>query len=155
MLSVNSRLLAIVAFAGTMFVPAFAQQVQPVPVTLWVADQSGAGVPGAQVKLVPSPSDLPAESHSDSDGILAVELRPGSYRVSVNSNGFLPLTKQIEVESAKAQAFQFALNVPNVRTDYFAGSPLVIGTEVSGGNHRILPSTQRSYQQSWEFGYDR
>jgi hypothetical protein len=88
-----------------------AQEKAPVPVTIKIVDQSGAAIPGAAIKLDPSPADLPAESHADGNGVLAIGLSRGSYRVSVDSSGFFSLTKEIEVRDSKAQIFQLSLRV--------------------------------------------
>jgi hypothetical protein len=88
-----------------------AQEKAPVPVTFKVTDETLAPIPDAQVKIVPSPVHFPAEQHTDSAGVLAMELSPGNYRVSADSSGFFSLTKEIEVRDSKAQIFQLSLRV--------------------------------------------
>jgi hypothetical protein len=87
------------------------QQATRIPATLQVTDQSGSDIPHAQIKLVPPPGSFSEKLETEGDGKLTVNLKPGSYDVSVNFPGFFLLTKQIVVQDSKAQIFQLALNV--------------------------------------------
>ncbi len=106
MLSVNSRLLAIVALATTTFVPAFAQQTPPVPVTLQIADVTGAVVPYAQVRMIPSPAPTSEPMEADSEGKLKLSLKPGEYCASITSEGFVPLEQHFNVQEPTTIPFK-------------------------------------------------
>jgi hypothetical protein len=98
-----------------------AQESAPVPITFWVTDQSGAAIPHAQMKLIIMPANVPSELETNDNGKLSLSLESGFYRVSVNSLGFSPFTKQIEVRDTKAQIFQLTLDVSR------GGGPVVMG----------------------------
>ena len=75
-----------------------AQTESAAPVTIVVTDPSGAVIPHAQIKLFPEPgaSDL----ETGDDGRLTLDLRPGSYELSVASPHFLMQRQVFQVPSS-------------------------------------------------------
>ena len=111
--SARSRIAGALALAVVIVPIGFAQLAAPSIATIQVVDGSGAVIPNARVALMPPVPNFPAALRADQNGSFTAELKPGSYRVSVASYGFLPLTKQIQVTSANAQTFPFVLSVNN------------------------------------------
>src|SRR5271166_1562889 len=79
------------------------QQETTVPVTIHVSDPTGAGVPHAQVRLVPGPDKAPAKLETDEHGQFVVELKAGGYALSVSVQGFKNWAERIYVGKAEGQ----------------------------------------------------
>jgi hypothetical protein len=77
-----------------------AQQSSTVRVVIAVNDPSGAGVPKAAIRIVPVPDAAPT-METDSDGKLALDLKPGSYALFVRAQGFRGVDEPVEVREAK------------------------------------------------------
>jgi hypothetical protein len=86
-----------------------------------VSDTTGAPIPGAQIGIENLQTDISGKLHLD--------LNPGEYGVTVDSQGFFRLIKKIDVQASKEQAFRLALQVgscsPCVTVQQMMGNPLV------------------------------
>ena len=102
-------------------------------VTGTVADASGAGVPGAQVRLIHPGTGLQRSSAADQDGNFRfLVLPPGAYTIDVSHAGFKAFRREgIIVEADRSLA------VP-VRLDVGAVTEVV---EVQGGTPLLEPNT--------------
>jgi len=69
--------------------------------TISVKDSSGAGIPHAAVRLVPS-ADLPGKLETDELGRLALDLKPGTYALFIAAQGFTGFSQRIDVTSPSA-----------------------------------------------------
>jgi hypothetical protein len=79
------------------------QQGTTTPITVRVTDVSGAVVPHAQLQFVPAPDPAPAKFETDDHGERGIELRAGSYTLSVSARGFKTYTRHIDVKIAGGQ----------------------------------------------------
>lgn len=86
-----------------------AQQSTSVPVTLQVTDVSGAGVPYAQIQMIPSPAPTSEAMETDNQGQLILNLKPGGYCVSVYSEGFFNLQEHFDVQAARTVPLQLKI----------------------------------------------
>jgi len=93
-------LLSVVVFAGVALP---AQQTPTTPVTIRVTDPSGAGIPHAQIRLVPSPENAPATLETDDHGGLSISLKAGCYALSVSEQGFTTNIRPIDVRIPEGQ----------------------------------------------------
>lgn len=78
---------------------ASAQQSETVPVVISVSDVSGAEIPGAYVRIIPAPGST-AATNVDSNGHLALKMKPGSYALFVRSQAFRPIATHFDVRNA-------------------------------------------------------
>jgi hypothetical protein len=97
---ITRRSLPILCVAWFALGAAFAQQTSTVPVTIVVTDPSGAGVPTANVRVVPAP-DPSFKLQTDSKGRLALNLKPGGYALFVSLLGFRKVVTHFDVHDAK------------------------------------------------------
>jgi len=87
------------------------QQGATAPVTLSVTDQTGAGIPHLQVRVVPAPDPAP-KMETDEKGKLSLDLKPGGYALFAHSSGFKPLATHFDVRAAKdLQTIPFVLQL--------------------------------------------
>jgi len=87
------------------------QQGTTAPVTLSVTDQTGAGIPHLQIRVVPAPDPAP-KMETDEKGKLSLELKPGGYALFASLSGFKPLATHFEVRATKElQAIPFILQL--------------------------------------------
>src|SRR5271167_427720 len=87
------------------------QQGTTAPVTLSVTDQTGAGIPHLQIRVVPAPDPAP-KMETDEKGKLSLELKPGGYALYASLSGFKPLATHFEVRATKElQAIPFILQL--------------------------------------------
>ncbi len=89
--------LVLLAIAAIGTGPVWSQQAATRTVTIHVSDQKGARVTGAQVRCVPAPAAAPARIETDNQGNLSLDLKPGSYSVTVSAQGFKTAAKQVDV----------------------------------------------------------
>jgi hypothetical protein len=87
------------------------QQAAAAHVTIVVVDPIGARVAHAQIGIISAP--VPdAQTKTDDEGELALDLKPGGYALSVGSPGFKPFATRIDVPDAKqTQTFVVTLQV--------------------------------------------
>jgi hypothetical protein len=92
---------AIVFCAALFVLPALsAQQATTVPVAVTVVDESGARIPHAQIRVVPTPDPAP-KMETDDRGRLSLDLKPGGYGLFVQMLGFKKFATHVEVQTAK------------------------------------------------------
>ncbi len=96
-----------------------AQQTATTPVFIVVNDPSGAGIPGANIRVVPAPDPAP-KMETDSKGKLALNLKPGGYALFVRCQGFKSFETHFDVHETKD-----AQTVPVVLQIGASGSPMV------------------------------
>ena len=82
-----------------------------VVLTVEVRDESGAVIPGAQVKLTKRLEDQGVTAHTDSAGTISLHLEAGSYQLSVSMNGFKTTMRQLDVGNAVQQTAAVVLRV--------------------------------------------
>lgn len=88
-----------------------AQQAATAPVTLIVTDQTGAGIPHVEIRVVPAPDPAP-KMETDEKGKLALELKPGGYALFARLFGFKPLATHFDVLATKElQTISFVLEI--------------------------------------------
>ncbi len=74
------------------------------PVTIQVSDQSGAPIPHAQIRLVPTPDPAPANLETDEQGNLSLNLKAGTYALFVSEQGFKIWSESIYVAKSTGDA---------------------------------------------------
>lgn len=100
----NGRLSFGVLCAGLLaaFAVLAQQPAKTVSVTIGVVDPTGAGIPHARVRLVPSPENVREKPETDGKGRLSLDLKPGGYAVFVSAQGFRNVTQHIEIGGVQA-----------------------------------------------------
>jgi len=88
-------LLCAVAFLASALP---AQQGTTTNVTIRVTDQTGAVVPHAQIRFAPAPDPVPPNLETDDHGERGIDLRAGSYALSVSRLGFITYNRHIDVK---------------------------------------------------------
>lgn len=81
----------------------WAQQAPTRQVTIQVVDQTGAPVPHAQIRLVPAPNPARTKSETDENGNLSLDLKVGSYALSVSERGFKNWSESIYVPKPEGE----------------------------------------------------
>ena len=81
------------------------------PVTVRVADVTGAFVPKADVSVLANVSGAVITSKTDQAGEVHFVLQPGSYEVAIISPGFLKLTEGFEVRPSSDNRVSVTLQV--------------------------------------------
>ena len=110
------------------------QQGATAPVTLSVTDQTGAGIPHLQVRVVPAPDPAP-KMETDEKGKLALDLKPGGYALFARSSGFKPIATHFEVRPTKeSQTIPFVLQIAT-----YSG-PVVVMAAISKADLTLLAS---------------
>lgn len=106
--------LILVALASITLLTVWAQERPATHVAVVVTDQEGAVVAQAQVRFTVG-SNSAAEATTDKLGQLTVELRTGSYTLSISSPGFERYERDVEVVPAtEEQIFPAVLQVRNL-----------------------------------------
>jgi hypothetical protein len=90
-------LLTITTIPGTVF----AQQAATAPVSIRVTDPSGASIPHAAIRVVPSPDPAPTKMEADEAGQLSLNLSTGTYALFVEAPGFKAAATHIDVQGTK------------------------------------------------------
>ncbi len=102
--------LAYCVLLATLVASGGDQDPAPAHITIVVTDPSGARIPRAQVRLTQAPaSDLRMET--DDKGELDFDLKPGSYELSVNRQGFKEFTAHLDAQATKWQTLPAVLQV--------------------------------------------
>jgi hypothetical protein len=121
-----------------------AQTGATAPVIIKVSDQSGAGIAGARVRVVPAPDAAPAATETDKNGELPLNLKVGGHGIFVCAQGFKSFVEHIEVRSgAEAQVIPVELRV----ADMF--SPVVITEDDAAEQARELFLSALPYHADW------
>lgn len=102
------------------------QDVVP-SVAIKVTDPSGAPIPHARLELSPLPEPVRRTLETGEEGSLTLTIPPGTYTLSVSSQGFRTWTKQVQVADTPAQTVQVMLSV--------GGCPPGCPVEVSTVSH--------------------
>jgi hypothetical protein len=99
--------LVCAAFCAPLFLGLFdpaaiaAPQATTSPVSIRVIDETGAVIPHAAIRVVPSPDPAPAEMETDQTGQFALNLKAGGYALFVKAPGFKAATTHIDVQGTK------------------------------------------------------
>ena len=96
--------------------PVLAQKATTRPVTIVVKDQMGAVIAQAQIRVIPAPDPAPANTQTDDQGRLSLNLKSGSYTLLVSRVGFSKFSQHLEIAAPEGSAdtvqlVQVALNV--------------------------------------------
>ena len=75
-----------------------AQQGATTNVTIRVTDSLGAVIPHAQIRFVPAPDEVPPNLETDDHGERGINLRAGTYALSVSVAGFKTYARHIAVK---------------------------------------------------------
>src|SRR5271166_4745171 len=98
-------------------------------VVIRVTDPTGAGVRGAQVRVIPEPEHGPAKMETDGKGELALQLKPGGYAVFVGAAGFTSFAAHMDVkESGERQGF-----------------PVTLAIGATGSPSEIVPESEKDW----------
>lgn len=108
-----------------------AQHAATTSVTIRVSDQTGAGIPHAQIRLVPAPEPAPPKIETDDHGQLSINLQAGGYALFVSAQGFGKDTRHIDISIPDGQASANQI-VPVVLEVGRSGGPTVVSTAVEG-----------------------
>ena len=122
------RLTFVLMLAGLAALPAYPQQVNGT-ITGSVTDQSGAAIPGVQVRLSNIETGIQRMSSSGADGNYRfLVIPPGKYSVDVSHQGFKAVRRDgIIVEADRSLAVPIRLEVGAVTevVEVKAGTPLL------------------------------
>jgi hypothetical protein len=98
-----------------------ATQTVTTPVVITVTDPSGAGIAGAQVRVIPGPVPGTSNSVTDAKGQFSANLAPGGHALFVMASGFKSAAIHIDVKASKE------VQTISTRLDLGAtGSPVVV-----------------------------
>jgi hypothetical protein len=101
----RSRILSIGLLASALINSSLpAQKATTRPVTFVVNDQMGAVIAHAQIRLTPAPDPAPANTETDDQGRLSMNLKPGSYTLLVSNVGFSKFSQHIEIAAPEGSA---------------------------------------------------
>ena len=83
------------------------------PITVVVTDPTGAAIPRAEVTIASaSPLPLPTqELETNQAGMLAVDLQPGDYDITVHASSFRTVSRHIVAQTSVAQSVRVLLQV--------------------------------------------
>jgi hypothetical protein len=131
--SILSGVILIVALLG-LSPHSFAQTASTGAIRGTVTDQSGAVVPGAEVKAKNESTGAESQSVSQQDGTYVIPmLPPGKYRVSVALSGFSTATRAgVQVNVTERTVLDMQLQLGAVTTEVeVTSAPLVVQTDSS------------------------
>lgn len=125
--------MAIGVFCVTLFASfvILAQQATTTVVSIRVCDPTGAGIPHAQLRLVPSSDKAPEKLETDEHGQLSINLNTGGYALFVSALGFRNVSQHIEISIPEGQV-STSLIVPVVLQVAHGGGPTIYPTAVKG-----------------------
>ena len=99
-------------------------------------DSSNKPVWNAQIQLTPAPNPLPKNMETNEQGTLALNLKPGTYRLNATRVGYFDFVKQIEVKpSAEPQNFVIRLKQPASAHIRESVAPIRHTLRVSAGSY--------------------
>jgi hypothetical protein len=133
------------SFASVFLCASGMAQTSPTAkVIVKVADQSGAGIAGAHVRVVPPPDAPPAAMETDNKGELLLNLKVGGHGIFVSAQGFKSSVEHIEVRAAaEAEVIPIELRI----ADTF--SPVVISEDEAAERARELFLSGMPYHADW------
>jgi Carboxypeptidase regulatory-like domain len=83
-----------------------------------VTDPRGASIPGAQLKLIEQETNEVRIVKTDGNGDFTISLlRPGYYRLEVESEGFLKYSNTISLQVNQDIRLDVALKLPTIKVD--------------------------------------
>jgi hypothetical protein len=122
-------------------------------------DSSGAVIPGALVSVLTSSGSAVQNVRSDAEGIFRVQLQtPGTYRVHVEAEGFVPFTSEVILTSDHlSENVDVTMNVAGstqsveVTADALAAetTSTQLGEVLDTAKIDSLPLNGRSFTISW------
>jgi ketosteroid isomerase-like protein len=80
-------------------------------ITIEVTDQTGAAIPGAHIRIVPTPPTACHGLATRENGKTVVELEAGTYDIFVNATAFVGVTKRITITDTSSQTLTAMLRV--------------------------------------------
>jgi DMSO/TMAO reductase YedYZ molybdopterin-dependent catalytic subunit len=99
-------------FPGLLDPAIAAPQAATSPVSILVIDASGARIPHASIRVVPSPDATQAKMQADEIGQLSLNLNTGRHALFVEARGFKAASTDIDVQGTKeVQIVQVRLEV--------------------------------------------
>lgn len=123
---------------GMLLAPSmgWTQQATTKQVTIQVVDQTGTPIPHAQIRLVPVPNPAPTKLETDEHGNLSLDLKVGSYALSVLEQGFKNWSESIYVAKPEGEVRARQL-IPVVLAVGQVSGPIVVypadSLVISGG----------------------
>ena len=126
--------LRIALFCAVVFasVGLFAQQAATTPVTIRVSDQTGAGIPHAQIRIVPAPGPAPPKLETDDHGQLSLNLKSGGYALYASALGFTSYIGHIDISIPEGKASAGQLIVAVLEVGHSGGPTMVLPASVEG-----------------------
>jgi Carboxypeptidase regulatory-like domain len=114
------------------------QQKDSNAVDVAVIDASGAGIPQAQIEVVPRPGNFPQIVKTDDVGHASVRLKPGEYTLSISAQGFTTSAQPLSVSDRGAAnaAGQVVKIILNVRS---SGSDVIYPLDMQDVSRSSLP----------------
>ncbi len=109
-----------------------AQQTTTVSVIIRVTDPSGAGIPRAQVRLVPSPESGPARLGTDDHGQLLLNLKAGGYALFVSAPAFRKDTRHVDISIPAGQTGANQIVPVVLQVGSYSGPEVYAGMAVEG-----------------------
>ena len=112
---------AIQTFTALIVLTAIASLGAQVPFSVKVADQTGAVVPSATVRIESSSSRSALEFKTNSQGESATTLSVGTYIVSVRGSGFMTWKSAIDLRSAQTVTVVLRVGLSGSPTVRYSG----------------------------------
>jgi Carboxypeptidase regulatory-like domain len=125
MRTMNIPLAILAAMLLTIPSGLFGQQRETNAVEVVVSDQSGGGIPQAQIEVVPRPENSPQKMKTNDKGHADLRLSAGEYTLSISAPGFTTATQPVRV-SDRNGADRIAQEVRVILKVGATGSPQVI-----------------------------
>ena len=128
-----TRLLSLLLLALPLFAQSHTGELR-----LQVADPAGLGVKSS-VELVSEANRISETLSTDGDGSLIVRVLPfGIYRIEVRRQGFVPVSRSVEIHSEVPVELRIALSVASVNTSVIVrGAQTLIDPSQTGSINRI------------------
>jgi Carboxypeptidase regulatory-like domain len=97
MRTINARLGLLAAMLVVIPSCLLGQLAETNDVVVVVSDQSGAGIPQAQITIEPRPGNSPEKVKTDDNGHASHRLKAGEYSLSISAQGFATATQPLRV----------------------------------------------------------
>jgi hypothetical protein len=127
-----SALLAMFLLASLLSIP-IAAQMGTATITGRVSDSTGAVLPGVAVTIVETETNFTSTARTNDEGIFRVpSLRPGSYRITLEAQGFKRTVRSTDLNSGETLPVDTVLEVGQVTESIeVTGRPQLLETETS------------------------
>jgi hypothetical protein len=116
-------LLAFYGLNSALLASMLPAQPATVQLVISVADQTGAVVGGAEVRLMQSSDMAQPVLFADRDGHLTLQVEPGQYDLSVSDPGFKMVKRYIEVTTDPNQSLSVLLKIGDTGSPIIGGHP--------------------------------